>query len=885
MAHGPPSGTVTFLFSDVVGSTHLWAEDPAAMSASLQVHDDIVRNVIEQHGGYVFTTAGDAFCVAFERATGGVAAAEAIQDELRGAAWPGPTLRVRLGLHLGEAEERNGDYFGPVVNLAARVESAGHGGQTLVTDVVRQAAQIDARQLGAFSLRGVTEKVTIFQVGDEVFPPLRVADSTSTNLLSAPAALIGRADDVRSARTALRSGRLVTLVAGGGTGKTRLSLAVGDEELPSRRAGVWFVDLTPVADPQGLEAAIASAMGVELTVGDATQQILEFLSDKDLLLILDNCEHVVDACADFAEAFLMRPGESVLLATSRERLDVDGERALQIPPLAVTNADSPAVQLFVERATTASSDFTVDADGLDAIVQLCRRLDGLPLAIELAAARSTILTPEELLAGIDDRFRLLHGGRRRQRQRTLESTLDWSYDLLDAEEQRALRAFGVFSGTFDLEAVARVLGVSRHVAIDHVESLVAKSLVDRISVDGVSRFRLLETTAAYAQQALAANEESQAVRDLHLDHYHRASEPFWERSLFWGFAPSVDRFSHDRSNIVAAFDWASARGRPQVAAELLSGALGALLDDDLGAMRLIDAAIAAIDDPEDPRVLTLHESRLAAATVATDWGKVLASTKVLGVSSSPAFRAIGTGWGSFLSLAFDARHSRRLLDAAEVDLPNVEPGPDADRCEDFLRVMRGLVLLYEGEFEAALGEADLGLAAWDGAMENECRAADARTAVTCRLLLGDPDEAMVVATRAASIRSPFGTMDFYPALCHIALGQVDVAEPLLRRLAVRSASGRVRLEAGTMLLLFAAMAHVEGDLDTARRLLLTTVYRRTVDLWPYSDHLAGVLGIADEYRALATPITFDEQLAHQRDCIETLQAEIGRRGWDSIRSG
>lgn len=198
-------------------------------------------------------------------------------------------------------------------------------------------------------------------------------------------------------------------------------------------------------------------------------------------------------------------------------------------------------------------------------------------------------------------------------------------------------------------------------------------------------------------------------------------------------------------------------------------------------------------------------------------------------------------------------------------------------------MMRSLVLLYEGEFEAALAEAESGFATWDGATENECRAADARCVVVCRLLLGRPDEAMSVATRAASIRSPFGTLDFYPALCQIALGEADAAEPLLRRLATRSASGRVRLEAGTMLLLFAAMAHAEGDLDTARRLLLTTVYRRTLDLWRYSDHLAGVLGIADEYAALVAPITLDDQLAHQRVCIEALQTEIRRRGWNSIR--
>lgn len=250
---GVPSGTVTFLFTDVEGSTHLWSDDPEAMSASLRAHDDIVRSAIEECGGYVFTTAGDAFCAAFQRATDGVAAAMSMQARLSAAVWPGPALRVRAGLHLGEAEERNGDYFGPVVNLAARVESAGHGGQTLVTDVVRQAAQSEAQDLGTYSLRDVPDQVRIFQIGSGEFPRLRVNDSSSTNLPTAQTTLIGRAEQVRSVRTALRSSRLVTLVAGGGTGKTRLSIAVGDEELPGRRDGVWFADLTAVSEPHELE--------------------------------------------------------------------------------------------------------------------------------------------------------------------------------------------------------------------------------------------------------------------------------------------------------------------------------------------------------------------------------------------------------------------------------------------------------------------------------------------------------------------------------------------------------------------------------------------------------------------------------------------------------
>ena len=252
---------------------------------------------------------------------------------------------------------------------------------------------------------------------------------------------------------------------------------------------------------------------------------------------------------------------------------------MQLRPLPVTDADSSAVRLFVERAMAVNSGFTLDGGETETVIELCQRLDGLPLAIELAAARCGLLTPAELLAGIDDRFRLLHGGRRRHRQRTLESTLDWSYHLLDDDEQRALRSLGVFVGTFDLDAAAAVLDVDRHDAVDLIDSLVAKSLVDRTSADGVSRFRLLETTAAYAQQALAAHDETAAIRDRHLAHYHRLSEQIADVSLFWGYGASVDRFGRNRANVLAALDWASLQERPQVASTVLRGALGALLDD------------------------------------------------------------------------------------------------------------------------------------------------------------------------------------------------------------------------------------------------------------------------------------------------------------------
>ena len=337
---GRPSGTVTFLFTDVEGSTRLWAADAAAMSSSLLVHDSILREAIEAEGGYVFTTAGDSFAAAFSKASDAVNAAERIQACLADAAWPGPALRVRIGVHLGEAEERGGDYFGPVVNTTARVEAAGHGGQTLITDTVRVAARVEATDLGVHRLRDVDEPVRLFQLGDGVFPSLRALDNApETNLPARPNRLIGRAAEVAEARRLLTSHRLVTLSAVGGSGKTRLAIAVGEEELHHRSAGVWFVDLTSVMNPDEVAAAVAGATGLRLTSGDATAQVVAFFADKAALVILDNCEHVIDGCAEFVEAMLASPGTTAMLATSREALDVDGERVIGLGSLVTLDDD------------------------------------------------------------------------------------------------------------------------------------------------------------------------------------------------------------------------------------------------------------------------------------------------------------------------------------------------------------------------------------------------------------------------------------------------------------------------------------------------------------------------------------------------------------------
>jgi class 3 adenylate cyclase len=388
-----PSGVVTFLFTDVEGSTRLWAEDRDTMSASLEAHDHILRAAFGSRGGYVFTTAGDSFAVAFSRTSDAVAAALQAQEALAETEWPGPVLKVRMGLHLGEAQERAGDYFGPVVNTTARLESAGHGGQVLLTDTVRQAAEVTVKDLGVHQLRDVAEPVQVWQLGDGEFPSLRVVDAGSTNLPVAATGLVGRFEDLREVRGALSSTRVVTLTAGGGTGKTRLAIAVGDAELPHRADGVWFVDLTPVSDGARVAAAVAAGLGLSLRVGDPTEQVLDYVAGKDLLLIIDNCEHLIDECAEFAERFIAQAGASRLLATSRERLDVDGEQVVVVPPLPVDDEHSAAVELFARRAAELDSSFKLTDDDRAVVMQLCRRLDGVPLAIELAAARSPVMSP------------------------------------------------------------------------------------------------------------------------------------------------------------------------------------------------------------------------------------------------------------------------------------------------------------------------------------------------------------------------------------------------------------------------------------------------------------------------------------------------------------
>ena len=639
-----PTGTVTFLFTDVEGSTRWWATDKEAMSASLQVHDAVLRAAIESNGGYVFTTAGDSFAAAFTRPTDAVCAATDAQRALADATWPGPALLVRMGLHLGEAEERAGDYFGPVVNTAARVEAAGHGGQVLTTEAVRLAASIaDAVDLGTHRLRDVAEPIRLFQLGDGTFPPLRVIDPGRSNLPARPTRLIGREDEVTRVRRLLTEHRLVTITAVGGVGKTRLAIAIGESELAHRPGGVWFVDLTTVVDGSDVPAAIANAVGVTLRPGNATDQIVRYLADKAALVILDNCEHVIDDCAEFAERFLAAHGPAIILATSREALDVDGERAVVLGSLPTDTPDSAGVRLFVDRAAAVDPAFAVTTDDPAIISAICGRLDGMPLAIELAAARVTVMTTAELLAGLDDRFQLLAGGRRRQRQRTLEAMLDWSYDLLAPVEQEVFRALGVFVDGFDLDAVAALTRSDRTSAMAVIEALVAKSLVVRADGGDVARFTLLETVKAYAEDRLVDAGEAADVRNRHLEHFR--SLAMAEGRVPFAYVSVGIRLRHDTSNIAVAFGWASGTEQWTAAGELLAGSAMAFWAavQMIEYRALADRAIADLATRDRELAGYVQCQVLYALGMVQDWPSFVPMIRDLATSPVPALRVIGTG--------------------------------------------------------------------------------------------------------------------------------------------------------------------------------------------------------------------------------------------------
>lgn len=615
------TGTVTFLFTDIEGSTRLWQDYPEAMRGVLARHDELVRGAIEGRGGYVVKTTGDGFHSAFASPTDAIDAAVDVQRALDGEVWPiVDPVRVRIGIHSGPAEARDGDYYGTTVNKAARLMSVAHGGQIVVSGVVAELVDghsVVLADLGEHSLRDLTRPERIHQVVApglvSEFPPLATLTNSPTNLPLQVTSFVGRDAEIAKTRDALLRSSVVTLSGTGGVGKTRLALQIAAEVLPRFPDGAWFCELAVVGDADAMAQVIATGVGCVQRPGmSLAQSIVEYLKPRELLLLLDNCEHLLDEAAEIVEAITHHcPGVTVL-ATSREPLEVDGERVIRVrsletPPQGAAGVEqTPAVQLFCDRAADAGAELDWNAQQWDAVAEICRRVDGIPLAIELAAARAPSLQPAGIAARLDECFRLLTGRRRGkvERHQTLRATVEWSYQLLDEDDRRIFNRLAVLPGTFDAATAAAVAWFSEFdewAVTDALTSLVNKSMLTaEAGLDGSPRYGMLETLRQYARERLDEAGETERGRLALADYFVG-----WARAVGFDYLGpdqknALARARTDLDNLRAAVLWGLESGESQdrgIAIEILALLEAVMRDNpETGLEALASQAVAVLDD-------------------------------------------------------------------------------------------------------------------------------------------------------------------------------------------------------------------------------------------------------------------------------------------------
>jgi predicted ATPase/DNA-binding SARP family transcriptional activator len=635
--------TVTFLFTDIEGSTQLWERHPAAARNVFARHDALLRQAIEAHGGRVFKTVGDQLCAAFATAPSTLAAALAGQSALQAEPWGEVgALRVRMALHTGAAEEREEDYFGPALSRVARLLAAGHGGQVLLSqatcELVRDALPegVSLLDLGEHRLKDLQQPVHLFQLSHPAlpadFPPVRSLQAWAHNLPVQLTRFIGREQAIAEVKERLAATHLLTLTGAGGCGKTRLALQMAADLVDEYPDGVRLVELAPLADPALVPLTATVAFGLWEQPGRSlTQTLVDYLRPRSLLLLLDNCEHLLGSCAQLADTLLRACPDLRILATSREGLGIAGETAYRVPPLSLPDPglfsgapgerkeekeppggdrlssllQSEAVTLFTDRALAVLPNFSVTNENATAVVEVCRRLGGIPLAIELAAARVKALPVPQIASRLDDVFRLLTGGSRTAlpRQQTLRALIDWSYDLLSEPERALLRRLSVFAGGWTLEAAEAVCSgewsvvsgeeprssatasgsasltthhppLTTHEVLDLLTQLVEKSLVGYEPQEGEARYRLLETVRQYGWERLRESGEEEAVRRGHRDYFlalAEEAEPLLRgpQQKAW-----IDRLEREHDNLRAALEWSFTEEGGAEAALRLTAALG-----------------------------------------------------------------------------------------------------------------------------------------------------------------------------------------------------------------------------------------------------------------------------------------------------------------------
>jgi predicted ATPase/class 3 adenylate cyclase len=571
-----PSGTVAFLFTDIEGSTQRWESHRDAMPAAIERHDAVLQNIVAQHGGYVFKRMGDAFCAVFRTARDAVATAYDAQHALMKEDFSAVDgLKVRMAVHVGHADERNGDYFGPSVNRVARLLAIGYGGQVLVSgataDLVQgeMPAQTGLRDLGSHRLKDLAQAEQVYQLTAPDLPQkfftLKSLDALPNNLPLQLTSFIGRENEIKQVRMLLGAQRLVSLVGTGGVGKTRLGLQVGADLLDQFEDGVWFVELAPLSDGTLILNELAPLFGVQ-AAGDRPllDALLSALRSKRALLIVDNCEHLVDPAAEIIEKILRGCSNIRVLATSREALKIAGEAVHRVASL----DESAAIALFADRAKASTDAFELTPQTTITVSKICKRLDGIALAIELAAARVRALDVDELFTRLDERFRILTGGSRTAlpRQQTMRALIDWSHDLLAQPEQALFRRVAVFAGGFTLDAATAICTddeLQSWDVLDLLASLVDKSLVvteinESVSSAGKLRYRLLESTRQYAAEKLEGSGERDRLRRKHAEYFMKMAQ---RAEQSWGATPTrtwLAPLDPEIDNFRAALDWALA---------------------------------------------------------------------------------------------------------------------------------------------------------------------------------------------------------------------------------------------------------------------------------------------------------------------------------------
>jgi len=600
-----PSGTVTFLFTDIEGSTNLAQRHREKWEAFRERHHNILRSAIQAHNGYVFQIIGDAFCAAFHTASDALRTAVKSQIDLGSENWGNAPVKVRMGIHTGKAEiQENGQYHGYLaMSRIQRLISAGHGGQVLISAATQELLledlpeDVSLRDLGERRLKDLIRPEHIYQLVipslPVEFPPLKTLEAYRHNLPMQMTSFIGREKEMEEIKQSILTHRLITLIGSGGTGKTRLSLQVAADLLDQFPHGVWFVELAPLTDPDLIPQTVLSTLGIPEQPGlTILQLLLDYLRGKKLLLVLDNCEHLIEACAKLADTLLSNAHTPNIVATSREALGVGGELIWNVPSLSLPDAKQlitveqlsqyEAVQLFIERATLVQPHFLVTIDNAPAIAQICFRLDGIPLAIELAAARVRALSVDQIAKRLDDRFRLLTGGSRTAlpRQQTLRAAIDWSYNLLPPLEQTLFRRLAVFIDGWTLEAAEYVCpeeaasdktsfgeDIRTEDILNLMEQLINKSLVITEELQSETRYHMLETMRQYANEKLV---ESDTLRGQHAAYFlilAETIEPYLEKpeQASW-----LDKLEREHNNLRAALRWARGKGQVELGLRLAS---------------------------------------------------------------------------------------------------------------------------------------------------------------------------------------------------------------------------------------------------------------------------------------------------------------------------